>query len=83
MRDVSLNTQYLFLFGQRHDMSQVNILYTQMFPTECKEFLKIYKEITSIPHGYFLCDLHPKNKFRVLLRTNILPNEIETVYIAE
>ena len=42
MRDVSLNTQYLILFGQRRDMSQVNILSTQMFPTQRKEFLKIY-----------------------------------------
>ena len=64
-------------------MSQVNILSTQMFPTQRKEFLKIYKELTSIPHDNILGNLYPKNKFRILLRTNILPNEIETVYIAE
>lgn len=54
-----------------------------MFPAQPKEFMKMYKELTSIPNGYLPCDLHPKNKFRVLLRTNILPNEIEIVYISE
>ena len=83
MRDVSLNTQYLFLFSQRRDMSQLNILATQMFPLKRKEFIKIYKEVSARSHGYLLCDLHPKNKYRVLLRTNILPTEIETVYIDE
>ena len=83
MRDVSLNTQYLILFGQRRDMSQVNVVATQMFPTQRKEFLKVYKEVTSIPHGYLLYELHPKNKHRVLLHTNILPNEAKTVYIPE
>ena len=83
MRSVSLNTQYLLLFGQRRDMSQINVLATQMFPLQRKEFLKVYKEVTSIPHGYLMCELHPKNTYRVLLRTNILPYEIETVYIPE
>lgn len=83
MRDVSLNTQYLILFGQRRDVSQINVLATQMFPMQRKEFLKVYKEVTTIPHGYLLCDIHPKNTYRVLLRTNILPTEIETVYIPE
>lgn len=83
MRSVSLNTQYLLLFGQRRDMSQINVLATQMFPLQRKEFLKVYKEVTSIPHGYLMCELHPKNTHRVLLRTNILPYEIETVYIPE
>ena len=83
MRDISLNTQYLILFGQRRDVSQINVLATQMFPLQRKEFLKVYKEVTSIPHGYLLCDIHPKNTFRVLLRTNILPHETEIVYIPE
>ena len=83
MRDISLNTQYLILFGQRRDVSQINVLATQMFPTQRKEFLKVYKEVTSIPHNYLLCDLHPKNTYRVLLRTNILPHETEIVYIPE
>jgi hypothetical protein len=83
MRDVSLNTQYLILFGQRRDVSQINVLATQMFPLQRKQFLKVYKEVTSKPHGYLLCDLHPKNTHRALLRTNILPSEIETLYIPE
>lgn len=83
MRDVSLNTQYLILFGQRRDASQVSVLATQMFPTNRKEFIKVYKEVTSEPYGYLLCDLHPKNKYSVLLRTHILPSEPEIVYIPE
>ena len=83
MRDVSLNTQYLILFGQRRDVNQINVLASQMFPRQRHEFLKVYKEVTSKPYGYLLCDLHPKNIHRVLLRTNILPAEVETVYIPE
>jgi hypothetical protein len=81
MRDVSLNTQYLFLFAQRRDTQQIAILATQMFPTQRKEFMEIYKKETSKKYGYLLADLHPQNTHRVLLRTNILPDEIETVYI--
>ena len=83
MRDVTLNTQYLILFGQRRDVSQVSILGSQMFPQLRKEFLNIYKEHTTKPHGYLVIDVHPKNTYRVLLRTPILPDEPEIVYIAE
>jgi hypothetical protein len=83
MRDVSLNTQYLFLFGQRRDSQQISILATQMFPTQRKAFMEIYKTETSKKFGYLLTDLHPQNTYRVLLRTNILPEEIETVYIPD
>jgi Cdc6-like AAA superfamily ATPase len=83
MRDVSLNTQYLFLFGQRRDANQISVLGTQMFPLQRKEFLEIYKEETSKKYGYLLADLHPQNTHRVLLRTNILPDQIETVYIPD
>ena len=76
MRDVSLNSHYIILFPQRRDISQIRTLAQQMFPREHDEFMTVYKEATSSKYGYLLCDLHPKNTHRVLLRTNI-----EVVYI--
>lgn len=83
MRDVNLNTQYLILFAQRRDMSQINILAGQVMPYERQKFMSIYKEFTYTKYGYMLCDFHPHNRHRFLLRTNILPNQVETVYIPE
>lgn len=83
MRDIALNTQYLVLFAQKRDVSQVGVLATQMFPQERKEFLEVYKQATSESYGYLLCDLHPRTKYRALLRTHILPHEIDIVYIPE
>ena len=81
MRDISLNSHYMILFPQRRDMSQVRTLAIQMCPQDYKDFMRVYKETTSVKYGYLVCDLHPKNTHRVLLRTNIFPGEIEIVYI--
>ena len=54
MRDVSLNTQYLFLFARRRDTQQIAVLATQMFPTQRKAFMETYKEETSKKYCYLL-----------------------------
>ena len=42
MRDVTLNTQYLILFEQRRDLSQLHVLTRQIFPYNGRIFLKVY-----------------------------------------
>ena len=80
-RDINLNTQYLILFKQRRDLTSVRSLAVQLFPGKTADFLGIYNESTQAPFSYLMIELHPANTHRVLLRRNIFPNEIETVYI--
>lgn len=81
MRDVTLNTQYLILFAQRRDLSQLTVLARQTFPGLSKDFLKVYNEMVSKKYGYCVLDMHPSNLQRILLRTNIFPEEHEIVYL--
>ena len=81
IRDINLNTQYLILFKQRRDLSSIQALAKQIFPGQVANFLDIYKESTLEQFSYLLIELHSANTYRVLLRKNIFPGEIETVYI--
>ena len=80
-RDISLNSQYIILFKQRRDLSSLRTLGMQLFPKKFNDFISTYNQITLGPFSYMLIDIHPANIHRVVLRSNILPNEIETVYI--
>ena len=81
IRDINLNTQYLIIFKQRRDLLSIRALASQIFPGQIADFIDIYNKCVSEPFSYLLIELHPSNIHRVLLRKNILPNEIETVYI--
>lgn len=79
-RDLSLNAHYIILFAMKRDKGQVTRLGTQIMPGRHKDFLKVYTEAVSTPHGYLLIEIHPRSKYDYLLRSNILPFERETVY---
>lgn len=59
-------------------MSHFSIVIIQMYQNQLKEFLKAYKEVTSIPNVNLLFELHLKKKkaHRFQLHTNILPSQI-------
>ena len=84
MRTITLNTQYIVLFNLKRDISQIRVLASQLFPAkENKEFQIIYKNAVSKPFSYLVIDIHPANTYRVALRENIFPNEIEIVHLAK
>ena len=61
-RTISMNTQYMVLFRNARDQTQIRTLGMQIFPTDWREFLKYYEEETSEPYGHIILDLHPQTR---------------------
>ena len=57
MRDIRLNTQYLFLFKNRRDLNQITHLGRQLYPDRLKFFQEAYRIATEKPFSYLLIDL--------------------------
>ena len=79
-RDINLNSQYILIFKLRRDLTSLRILGGQLFPENPSVFMKVYNECTKQRYSYLLIDIHPNSHYRLSLRTNILPDEIESVY---
>jgi hypothetical protein len=75
-RTASLNSQYLILFKNPRDTSQIMHLARQMYPSnKAKAMIKAYENATSIPYGTLVVDLKPDTPAAVRLRGNVLPDE--------
>ena len=59
-RTMSMNAQYMILFENPRDQTQIGILARQIFPSDWRRFLEYYKEETSAPYGNVILDLHPQ-----------------------
>ena len=59
-RTMSLNVQYMVLFKNARDQSQIQTLARQMFPTDWRQFLNHYKVETGKEFGHVILDLHPR-----------------------
>lgn len=82
-RDISLNTKYMVVFKNPRDQTQFRYLSRQICPENSKELLKIYKEVTDIPHNYLLLDLTQSTHDALRYRTNIFDNHFTTVFCDE
>lgn len=86
-REISLNTHYMFLFGQPRDSEQIDRLGRQMFGPGGGAILReAYDDATSKPHSYLLVDARQETPKAFRLRTNICPaanadGATPTVYI--
>lgn len=80
IRGVSLNSQYLIVFKNRRDMSQVMHLGRQLYPTQTKFFQEVFNDATRKPYSYLLVDLRNETDEGMRLRTCVLPNELQYVY---
>ena len=74
-RTRNLSTQYLVIFKNPRDPSQMNHLARQVLPDRPKVLAAIYHEATSKPHGYLFIDLTQECPENLRYRTNILPND--------
>ena len=83
MRTISLNSHYLVIFKNPRDSSQASHLGKQMYPRKLKYFQEAYKDATSGPHGYLLCDLRQETPDHLRLRTQIFPDDRERVVYVE
>lgn len=81
MRNLSLNTHYIFLFKNPRDKYQISILARQMYPGKSKFLVKSYDDATQNAYGYILLDLKPHTRDDLRIRSGILKNETPNVYI--
>lgn len=80
-RTISLNAHYLVLFKNPRDASQITHLAKQMYPGHVKFLQEVFRDATSKAYGYLLIDLKQETPEHLRLRTDIMPHEIQHVYI--
>lgn len=80
MRTIHLNSQYLVLYKNPRDKSQVMHLARQMFPGKTKAFQEIFQDATTPAYGYLFLDLRPETDERLRMRTGIFPHDKHYVY---
>ena len=80
-RTISLNTQYIVLFKNPRDQSQVVHLAKQMYPGNVNYMKDAYKKATSDPFGYLFIDLNQETSEEFRLRTNIFSEDSQIVFL--
>jgi hypothetical protein len=80
-RTIALNTQYIVLFRNLRDASQVMTLARQLYPGRSAILMESYEDCTKEPYGYLVIDVSPYSEDKYRLRTNIFPGEDPKVYI--
>ena len=59
-RTISTNTQYMVLFKNARDQTQIRTLALQIFPTNWNDFLAYYAKETNKDYGCVVLDFHPQ-----------------------
>ena len=80
-KTIALNTQYLVLFRNFRDSSQIITLGKQIFPGKVKSFQESYNDATTKKYGYLLVDLSPHTEDMYRLRTLVMPGEDTVIYV--
>lgn len=83
-RCISLNSDYMVIFKNARDQSQIQHLAKQFIPTNTKFLMDAYKDATQKPYKYIFLDLTPSANDKYRIRANVLPNEVpQFVYISD
>ena len=80
-RTISLNSNYLVMFKNPRDISQITHLAKQIAPGNTRAVHDAFKDATSKAYGYLFCDFKAATKDELRLRTNILPDQTSNVYL--
>ena len=78
-RTISLNANYITVFANPRDKTQITNLSKQMYPGRSKFMREAYEDATKIPYGYLFIDLKPSTPNELRLRARIFPDEGPTV----
>ena len=70
-----LNTQYMVLFKNPSDATQVHVIGRQMYPSAPNFLAEVYRKATKRPHGYIFIDSRQETPDEARIRTRILPSE--------
>ena len=74
-RTISLNSQYIVVFKNPRDVSQLTTLAKQMYPGRVKFVQEAFADATPTPYGYILVDMKQDTPEDLRLRTSILPDD--------
>ena len=81
-RSISLNSDYMVIFKNPRERSQIQSLGRQFMPNKSKFLTWAYEDATEKPFSYLLLDMTPTMDDKYRIRTNILPNQKpEIVYV--
>ena len=80
-RTISLNSHYMIIFRNPRNSLGIATLARQMYPKNSEYLLESFNDATTRPYGYLLLDLDQLTPQNMRLRTNILPDEKQIVYI--
>ena len=80
-RTISLNAHYLVIFKNPRDASQVTHLAKQMYPCHVRYLQEVFADATSEAYGYLFIDLKQETPEHLCLRTRIMPNKTQYVYM--
>lgn len=81
MRNLSLNSHYIVVFKNPRDQQQISILARQMYPGQSKFLTEAFQDATKDAYGYLLIDLKPATSDELRVRTGILPDNVQIVYV--
>ena len=81
MRTVSLNSHYIILFKNPRDRLQISTLARQMYPGQSQFLIEAFQDATKEAYGYIIIDLKPTTTDKLRIRTGILPNDRQLVYV--
>jgi len=70
-----LNTQYVVIFKNPSDVTQVHIIGRQMYPGNPEFLASVNRKATKRPHSYLFLDLRQETPEDYRVRSNILPHE--------
>ena len=74
-RTITLNSQYLVLFKNVRDKSQIAHLARQMYPGKSQHMVEAYIDATSQPYSYLFVDLKPCTDDKHRLKASIFPDD--------
>jgi hypothetical protein len=80
-RTISLNSQYIVIFNNPRDRSQITYLARQMFPKQPNFLVDAYEDATNQPHGYLFIDLKQQTENKLRVQTNVFDEKNRLFYV--
>ena len=70
-----LNTQYIVMFKNPSDVTQIHVIGWQMYPGNPNFLSSVNRKITKRPHSYIFLDLRQETPEDYRVRSNLLQHE--------
>ena len=71
IRNLNLNSNYIVLFRNVRDQTQLSVFARQFCPQNTQFFIDAFKDATKNAYGYLLIDLHPRTDDKYRIRGDI------------